>query len=191
MKIKVICKRCGKEFEQWPSRIKDGKGKYCSKECRKNRVTYSCKGCGRPIIVALSTYKSRSGKQYCSRKCYFEHTNTIITCRSCGKKFRVWKSRAWRQYCNNECAGKDIRKHKVIKYKGTKYYKTTYGYYASRPKGKHGIMLHRQIFEDTHKIKLEKHHIVHHLNGNRLNNEPSNLELWTISHPKGIRIKDQ
>lgn len=32
-KIKVICKYCGKEFESTPNRIKDGRGKFCSKKC--------------------------------------------------------------------------------------------------------------------------------------------------------------
>ena len=31
--IKKICQNCGKEFEVRISRIKEGKGKYCSKKC--------------------------------------------------------------------------------------------------------------------------------------------------------------
>lgn len=33
-KTKLICKHCSQEFERWPSDIKWGKGKYCSKECQ-------------------------------------------------------------------------------------------------------------------------------------------------------------
>lgn len=32
-RIKVSCKKCSKEFETVESRIKEGKGKFCSKEC--------------------------------------------------------------------------------------------------------------------------------------------------------------
>ncbi len=32
--VKVICQRCGKEFEIAPSRYVNGRGKYCSRECR-------------------------------------------------------------------------------------------------------------------------------------------------------------
>lgn len=31
--MKVICEVCKKEFNEFPSRIKLGRGKYCSKEC--------------------------------------------------------------------------------------------------------------------------------------------------------------
>jgi len=33
VKIKRICKQCGKEFHKWISDIKRGKGFFCSKEC--------------------------------------------------------------------------------------------------------------------------------------------------------------
>ncbi|MET4703042.1 hypothetical protein ABIB54_000496 [Frigoribacterium sp. UYMn621] len=31
---------------------------------------------------------------------------------------------------------------------------------------------------------------VHHLDANKTNNHPENLELWTRSHPAGARVKD-
>lgn len=32
--IKLICKHCSKEFELWPSKIKLGQGKFCSRHCK-------------------------------------------------------------------------------------------------------------------------------------------------------------
>lgn len=51
------------------------------------------------------------------------------------------------------------------------------GYYMikSRKEGNHGKLLHRLIFEDFYKIKLPSHISLHHIDGNKTNNEIWNL----------------
>jgi hypothetical protein len=49
-------------------------------------------------------------------------------------------------------------------------------------------MLHRQVYEDAHNIKLEDYNTIHHLNGVKDDNRPENLELWEHNHGKGHKV---
>lgn len=42
--IKINCKECGKEFTEFKSRIKDGRGVFCSKNCYNNWFVKNCSG---------------------------------------------------------------------------------------------------------------------------------------------------
>ena len=37
MPVPCVCLHCGASFTSYPSKIRHGEGKYCSKECRDNR----------------------------------------------------------------------------------------------------------------------------------------------------------
>ena len=50
---------------------------------------------------------------------------------------------------------------------------------------------HRQVFEQMLKRPLRPSENVHHKNGDRCDNRPSNLELWSTSQPSGQRIHDK
>jgi HNH endonuclease len=50
---------------------------------------------------------------------------------------------------------------------------------------------HRLIMERVLGRPLRSNENVHHLDGDRLNNDPSNLELWAKVQPCGQRVKDK
>jgi hypothetical protein len=64
------------------------------------------------------------------------------------------------------------------------------GYWLINIEGKQTLE-HRLVMEEVIKRPLLKHESVHHKNGDRLDNRPDNLELWSNSQPAGQRIVDK
>lgn len=64
------------------------------------------------------------------------------------------------------------------------------GYRRISVNGK-GMMEHRFVMGQVLGRSLFPNETVHHKDGNRLNNHPSNLEVWIVSQPCGQRIMDK
>lgn len=133
MPITITCKNCGKEFKIRPSRIKQGRRKYCSKECHYKHkketgahkgkkswhwkggpVKKTCENCGKEFYSYLChkrIYCSKVCKiQGCSKK-YVGKNNKLYsrlekTCVYCGKIFERSKSDVKNyggKYCSRKC----------------------------------------------------------------------------------------
>lgn len=104
-RVKVVCKNCGKEFEDYESNhrqfcCRDCKNEYQSKICDGHKIK-KCKGCGK-------TFRSRENRtQYCSIECYYKfirdnsYTKVARKCKCCGKKF--FPDHHKRQFCSKQC----------------------------------------------------------------------------------------
>lgn len=143
-KVEVGCKVCEKKFLTYPSKLKAGRGKYCSNECRhqarseqlkgKNsdfwrggKVKLSCAECGTPFEAA----KSRKKARYCSHKCASKGKKGVhagennpmwrggpveVCCQVCGDSFSVnrAKVKASARYCSQDCKSKSQLVEKVL-----------------------------------------------------------------------------
>ena len=118
------------------------------------------------------------------------------TCQHCGKEFPYKfygagskKGGGYNRnqiFCSRECA-------KLFQTKGWGLDKNGYEVqYRSNGKGKRVFVLrHRKVMEDFLGRKLFTHETVHHKDGDRSNNDLSNLELWSGRHGKGQRVEDK
>lgn len=128
-KIPVRCLFCNSEFLSFASRVAEGKGRYCSKNCHNSdlsnrnsrsgnpswsggKVVVSCRECG--AAFGAGKAQLRSGKaKFCSKKCKGAHQKckVSITCDSCKRSFdrhpseieKSTKRKSSGTYCSRKC----------------------------------------------------------------------------------------
>jgi hypothetical protein len=170
------CETCGEQFADFPS----GKAKYCSDECRRRL----CKRCGDPFKPATNR------STYCSLAC--KRGSGI--CENCGKSY-VYSHHGAKRFCSKECFYDQTCPVGTIidDPSGYTLVKTPPGTPGVKLKSKgraHWMWTHRYVMQQKLGRTLLKTEQPHHINGNRKDNRPENLELWKGSHPAGVRAKD-
>lgn len=132
-KVIVACRTCGKDICTWPSTIKQGGGKYCSRACYNESLrmhkTTTCLTCGKSFNIQPCQTR-RGGGKYCSPRCYrnsrigvpcseerkrkiSEAKKNRITkiCLTCGKQFETIPSQIKEgrgKYCSHHCYGESL-----------------------------------------------------------------------------------
>lgn len=189
------CEYCGKEKEyKYPSQAK----RFCSHRCSNNykwenirkRAEYiklNCPICNKEIVIYQNDNRIKNGnKIYCSKECSHKamQKGQIINCLNCNKQFYSTRNKC----CCKQCAYEYKKKHYNHKtYKEGGYLCRYIGGYNK----KGNVKEHRYIMEQYLGRKLNVDEIVHHIDGNKLNNKISNLEIMTRSeHSRLHRLKE-
>lgn len=210
--IKVNCAACGKEIERRASDLQRNRtGRvFCSKACQdlvgakpRRKQEVACQVCGK-------VFYPRSGNKgiYCSRACHNvgQTRREDRTCPICGRTFQARPSvlvdrivkrgdgqytAHARRFCSKECEarGKWQRPQQRI-HNGKPVLLTPDGYVKvwepSRPPRRRWVLEHRLVMERILGRSLRPEEHVHHLNRDRSDNSPENLQLVGSSEHSAI-----
>lgn len=179
------CEICGKLFNT----RKDGTVKTCSKECLsmyrkiKANLIRNCINCGKEFIA------KKQERKCCSNKCAAEERSKnkiqILNCDYCGEEFKRPNCHVNdnHNFCSSDCRNKYTVENSLLAKENHPNWNngetTNNGYRFKRiDKAKYRAK-HRLIMEKAIGRELRSDEIVHHKDGNKLNNALENLEIVT------------
>ena len=168
MKIKVNCKVCKKSFFTTPDRIKNNRGKYCSRKCQfkslERKISRKCGNCKKTLSIVRSK-ANQTNNNFCSEKCLSMGRSKIAS-----THLVKWINK-----------NKGFEKQKFgLNGKAI----SLDGYYIYN-----GIKVHRLLMEKHIGRKLKSSEIVHHINGNKFDNRIENLQIVSRAEHNKIHFK--
>jgi endogenous inhibitor of DNA gyrase (YacG/DUF329 family) len=166
--------------------------------------TLNCDNCGVEVLRAQGHVNERN---FCSRECYWRsayrselvarrnyqrNPDARITkpCATCGKPVTRYASSAPKVFfCDRACRWE---KHEHVKQTNSAGYVLLFiGRGESGADASGHILEHRLVMQRELGRPLVGAENVHHINGQKDDNRPENLELWSRSQPTGQRVADK
>lgn len=155
---------------------------------------------------ALTYRQAAAGGDYCSLECRNsgswrqnagrpQRGQIHYVCKHCGEAFtdRRHGERAGRIYCSRRCANLASPSRSQVGSQGERKFIDGRSGYVILTNEKGRLQFeHRAVMERIlgRKLKPFPQETVHHKNGDKTDNRPENLELWTSNHGAGQRVND-
>lgn len=165
----VKCAYCGKVINRKPSQIKRSAASYCSPECHrqamKKGTTVQCDWCGKPFYKPPSAMRSEAN--LCSAACrdlWLGRRNVVVMNKPGHSKGHKAPHLTRLNCKRNPAARLATNPSRVSSYR------------------------YRKIAERKIGRKLRPGEVVHHINGNRSDNRPENLQVMTRSEHSRLHM---
>lgn len=190
--IKIVqCENCGKDIEIRHKKRLDAKHICCSKKCmseliKKNNQNYiPCIICG-ALFYCKPSHRVENGN-CCSMECLSKHRQTIFLAENNPN------------YGNKGQLNPNWKSDEKISYYGYKLIRVLDHPFANCDGFifEHRLVAEEYLLtEDTTvvidgKKYLSPNYVVHHKDGDRLNNDVSNLEIMTLSEHQSLHNKEK
>lgn len=160
---------------------------------RMSAPTFECEGCSGTFPRSKSGGGYRYKQRFCTTECSNKSRSFVsptFVCERCGKEAARTKRADGpgltnrQRFCSRQCATAGPRN---VVSNGFVHARTGYRFFSEKGKW---VAEHRRVMEKTLGYPLPKGSTVHHKDGDKLNNDPSNLELWLKNHGAGHRASD-
>ena len=184
-----ICENCGVELHGQQKRFC---GTSCWYQFANTKPNAECSFCNKPFKKKYST------QRFCCRECVDKSLTLDRTkkCEHCGNEFVRPHGKTKQRFCSRSCSlhGNTNGTQGVAHAEGVER-RLANGYVQQKHESR-WVFQHRLVMEQVLGRPLLPTERVHHKNGDRQDNRPENLELWTgvgtsKKDPHGVRVVDK